>query len=172
MTTNAPTTAEITGAAARLNFVLAGDAIFTLTSKRTGKRFTYRVSTKKARREGEEPARFASVLTGSDNENDYSYAGMVFPTRGAARGLLAFRTTRGSVLKPTSPSVSALIWFAKHPGSEAVEFRHEGRCCRCARLLTDPESIDSGIGPVCRRKAARAREDRHDAHVEFLERQQ
>jgi hypothetical protein len=29
------------------------------------------------------------------------------------------------------------------------EFRHEGRCGRCGRTLTVPESIDSGFGPEC-----------------------
>ena len=26
---------------------------------------------------------------------------------------------------------------------------HEGKCCRCGRTLTTPESIKKGIGPEC-----------------------
>ena len=29
------------------------------------------------------------------------------------------------------------------------EFWHEGRCCRCGKRLTVPESIQGGIGPEC-----------------------
>lgn len=35
-----------------------------------------------------------------------------------------------------------------------VEVRHDGRCSRCGRALTDPESIDVGMGPICRAKAS------------------
>lgn len=28
---------------------------------------------------------------------------------------------------------------------------HEGRCCKCGMPLTVPESIDSGIGPECKK---------------------
>ena len=31
----------------------------------------------------------------------------------------------------------------------SVRFWHEGRCGRCGRTLTDPESIKRGLGPVC-----------------------
>lgn len=33
---------------------------------------------------------------------------------------------------------------------EAKEFGMQtGTCCVCARLLTDPSSVEAGIGPVC-----------------------
>jgi len=35
---------------------------------------------------------------------------------------------------------------------EAREFgRVTGHCCNCAKLLTDPKSIEDGIGPVCKK---------------------
>ena len=36
---------------------------------------------------------------------------------------------------------------------ETVEVWHEGRCCRCARRLTVPESIILGLGPACATRA-------------------
>lgn len=30
----------------------------------------------------------------------------------------------------------------------------EGRCVKCGRTLTDPVSVDAGIGPDCRTKGA------------------
>jgi Family of unknown function (DUF6011) len=35
------------------------------------------------------------------------------------------------------------------PLPEGYRLHHEGRCGRCGRLLTVPESITSGYGPEC-----------------------
>ena len=35
---------------------------------------------------------------------------------------------------------------------EALEVWHEGKCCRCGRTLTVPESVKLGIGPGVRRQ--------------------
>lgn len=45
----------------------------------------------------------------------------------------------------------------KHAARLTVEMAAEagvktGRCCVCARLLTDPESVANGIGPICQNK--------------------
>ena len=31
----------------------------------------------------------------------------------------------------------------------ALEVWHEGRCGRCGRKLTTPQSVETGFGPVC-----------------------
>ena len=66
-------------------FILAGRATFTVTSKATGRRFTFKVTapTKETERGGrtldhEATVRFVKVLTGSDNDADYQYLGQVF----------------------------------------------------------------------------------------------
>lgn len=46
-----------------------------------------------------------------------------------------------------------LLDIAKDPLTKAIEHgRMTGECALCARELTDPESIDRGIGPVCAKK--------------------
>ena len=35
-----------------------------------------------------------------------------------------------------------------------VEYRFEGKCRKCNRKLTNPDSIDNGIGPECAKKVA------------------
>ena len=30
-----------------------------------------------------------------------------------------------------------------------IEFYHMGKCCVCKRALTNPDSIEKGIGPYC-----------------------
>ena len=135
--------AQLSEAADIRRFALAGRAHLTLRSARTGTRFTYRL-----KRITDSEAAFASVLTGSNNEGDYTYAGIVDPN--------GFRTTRKSALTCEAPSVKALEWFARKvlrdgaaPADIGLEVYHEGRCGRCARLLTTPESVERGIGPEC-----------------------
>ena len=117
------------------DFVFAGRSRFTLVSKKTAKRFTFRVDQKPDR-----PA-FVSVLTGSCNESDYTFIGTVFAKA-------KFKHSPKSTIGPNAPSVKAFEWFAEN-GIAGLEFWHEGRCGRCARPLTDPESIARGFGPEC-----------------------
>jgi hypothetical protein len=122
-------------------FALAGNAIFTLVSKSTGTRFTYRVQVAK----DNESLHFVSVLTGPDNTNDYAYLGII------RRGV--FFHTKKSRIAWDAPSLKAFDWFWRLAASGAeiksAEIFHEGRCGRCGRALTVPESIASGFGPEC-----------------------
>ena len=126
-------------------FLMGGNARFTLVSRKSGKRFTYRVKRK------DEGVYFVHILTGSNNETDYNYMGTIFS------GRAPYRHGRKSNIKETAPSVVAFNWVWRHlmEGNlnPDVEFWHEGRCCRCARPLTDPVSIERGIGPECARHA-------------------
>jgi hypothetical protein len=127
----------------RAQFIFAGRAVFTITSTKTGQSFTYRIARPAGDRD--EGPLFASVLTGPDNTADYTYTGVV--ERAGVRAQLV--PTRASAINVNAPSWRALEWFLQHVDSEAVEFRHEGRCGRCGRALTVPSSIDSGLGPEC-----------------------
>ncbi len=125
----------------RSAFMFAGDAILTIRSTKTQTRFTYRVTKSKPTDDGRPPVWFVSLLSGADNEGDYRYIGTIF-----ANG---FRTTARSSVRADAPSAIAFAWFESHRESAAVKVWHEGRCGRCGRTLTVPESIASGIGPVC-----------------------
>ena len=64
------------------------------------------------------------------------------------------RTLEAGDLTLDAPSVKALHWalpkiWAKAPMPPAFEIRHEGKCGRCGRALTVPESVDTGFGPEC-----------------------
>ncbi len=131
-------------------FITAGNATFTVTSRKSGTRFTYRVSA--TDRPG---SWFVSVLTGPDNTSDFSYAGLM--TEHA--GVLHCRQTRGSKVGPTAPSWLGFVWLLSRIHRPALleqqaEIHHEGRCGRCGRALTVPESIESGFGPECINKVA------------------
>jgi len=49
--------------------------------------------------------------------------------------------------------IERLREFDADPLAAAVKYgKLSGRCCSCGRDLTDPVSIEAGIGPVCARK--------------------
>jgi uncharacterized protein DUF6011 len=130
-------------------FFLAGKAIFTITSHRTGKHYTYRIN-KKDDDPTKPPVYFVALLTGPNNENDYSYVGMLDAETGDVR------RTKGSRVGEDAESFKGVRWalshvFAGRPLVGAM-IQHAGRCGRCARTLTEPESIACGIGPECRGK--------------------
>jgi hypothetical protein len=132
-------------------FMTAGNATVTLTRKSDGQRFTYKVTapmkyTEKGGkvRDHEAAVRFVSVLTGQDNENDYQYLGNVFLDS------MKYAHGRKSKLDWQAPSAKH-FWAAwNYPGD--YELHHEGKCGRCGRKLTVPESIESGYGPECQGK--------------------
>lgn len=132
---------QIASATDAVKFIFAGNALFTLRSRKTGTRFTYHV---RAKTDAREPIYFASVLTGPDNESDYRYAGLAKPW-----GVVP---TQGSKIRADAPSVRALDWALRMlaaGGHDDLEVFHAGACGRCGRTLTDPVSIGRGLGPEC-----------------------
>lgn len=134
--------------AAALDFILAGDARFTVVSTRTGCRYTFRVA-----KADDQPGRklkawFVSFLTGPENDSDYTYLGMLQSGE--------VRLTAKSKLLPDSGPVVAIRWLVstldKGVAPASAEIWHTGHCGRCGRLLTVPESVASGFGPECSRK--------------------
>jgi hypothetical protein len=126
-----------------VSYMQAGNATFTLVSTRSGERFTYKVRESK-----DGKLFFVSLLTGSDNTSDYAYLGIIRDGK--------FSRTAKSRIGADAPSYKAFDWFWRKLEAvalpEGVEFWHEGRCGRCGRALTVPESIDNGIGPECARR--------------------
>lgn len=121
-------------------FALAGKATFTVTSKRTGTRFTFKVT-----KPSPDSPHFVKVLTGADNENSYTFLGTIFNES-------VFRHGGKSKISPDAPSAQAFAWLWSHINQDlhrAVEVHHEGKCCRCGRKLTTPESVTNGFGPEC-----------------------
>jgi hypothetical protein len=130
-------------------FVRAGNAYLTLRSAKTGTRYTYRVRRKK---EDDRAPLFVSVLYGPNNETDYQYIGSVFDG-------FTFRTTAASRLPSDATPVKAFGYFARALQHDQIpdnlEVWHEGRCGRCGRTLTVPESIKTGLGPECAKRPPR-----------------
>lgn len=129
-------------------FILAGNATFTAVSRKTGNRFTFKVTQADEGRNGKAPPHFVSLLSGPDNTSDYQFLGTLFDDG-------TYRHSAKSRIGPTAPSAMAAAWLMgmvrKDPArlAELADIHHAGRCGRCGRLLTVPSSIESGFGPEC-----------------------
>lgn len=142
------------------NYVLGGNAVFTIVSKSTGRRFTYKVkSAPKDRNQNWSPNNqnrdmyFVSVRTGPDN---WDYIGFVKRNPHDNHDTKFFFVHGGgkSKIRLEADSVKGFDWFIGRmegfkPFEDQMEFWHEGKCGRCGRKLTVPESIEAGIGPEC-----------------------
>ena len=111
----------------------------TIKSRKTGEHRTLRIKTVKYR-DGSEH-RVVSYLYGQDNENDYKGFGEI-DRLGNVR---LWRKSQGSEL---------FRWYARFltfPSkfANSVDVNFDGRCRVCNRMLTTPESVASGIGPIC-----------------------
>lgn len=141
-----------------LRYALAGNATFTIRSKATGTRFTYKVRQAEDATNGKYTW-FVSLLNGPDNEGDFCYMGILQMQRATSLQDLmgsdiTFRFTKKSTVRPEAPGAKAFVWFwnvvygqQRMPGT--AEVWHEGRCGRCGRKLTVPSSVANGIGPDC-----------------------
>ena len=112
--------------------------------------YTYKINCKAGKWNGQETLTyFIALLTGPDNTEfgDYTYMGLLNPDD------LTVKLTDKSNYKDDSPPVivlrTVLQKLAKGVELPPDAIRHEGRCGRCGRPLTVPESIDRGIGPEC-----------------------
>jgi Family of unknown function (DUF6011) len=145
--------AMFTNATEALNFIMSGNAYFTVVSKRTGQRFTFNVKRShnaKLKGDTDNGFRYVKMMTGRDNESSYTYIGTIM--KGDYK-----HSAKGGV-SVTSTGVIALSWVMRwlvsgNLQSDKMEIWHDGRCGKCARRLTVPSSIANGIGPECAKSA-------------------
>lgn len=123
-----------------LNFILAGNATVTFLNTQTQNRFTFKVSKSK-----DNDIHFISVLTGPDT---YTFLGSIFNGN--------FKSSKKSTISESSQSFQVFNFVFNRLKTknlpDVIEIYHEGKCGRCGRALTVPESIVSGFGPECVKK--------------------
>lgn len=137
-----------------LNFILGGNSIFTVKSLKTGNHLTFKVVNKIKK-----SLWYVFVLSGSNNDNDYTYIGYIIPNKlksslfQSSQNNFEFLHSQKSKISNECTSFKTFDYcfhyWVKNLNAENTEFYHHTRCCKCARLLTTPESIKSGIGPKC-----------------------
>jgi len=144
-------------------FVKAGRAIFTLSvpqhfvERHTCQdRYTFSVVHKEVSDKWPE-AWFVNLLAGPDNLRDYNPLGKLNPETGAVQLVRSSSYNDHTMPVKLFRRVVACLWNVGNSKPEDIEnagfeLRHAGRCGRCGRVLTVPESIDTGLGPTCAAK--------------------
>ncbi len=131
------------------DFFLGGKSIFTVQNNETGEHRTYKIRKAKANPRYPNPAWFISQMTGTDNESHYSNVGKVNPQTGGVTLTAVSKFAEGSPQLKAARWVCGKIFPLIQPIDDRIDIRHSGRCGRCGRTLTTPESLDRGIGPEC-----------------------
>lgn len=122
----------------------------------TGEHRTFKVRTQPEDADFAPGKRCIALLTGTDNESNYTGFGFV----GDTGWVSVYKRKRG---EPNLPSVwekyafmlEVLVSRVRRDGLAGIErgaydVQESRSCIKCNRKLTDPVSIRLGIGPVCR----------------------
>lgn len=125
------------------------NGIYTIKSSQTGDHRTFKINTQGEKAEFAPGKRVVSLFTGTDNTADEHYTGFAFIDDA---GIHVWEKKRSEGLWQT---YATMLWTLALDGAfsawadKGYTIMSEGRCLRCNRLLTTPESIKSGIGPIC-----------------------
>lgn len=124
-------------------FVLAGNATITIESGTSGRHFTYRI-----KRYEDKDVYFVHLLRGPNNEDDYSYVGAYYPDRSWFHVAKMWQGIRKDMYPPSVRAIQ-FLFDTLYNINDNLHVYHEGKCGRCGRKLTTPESILLGYGPEC-----------------------
>lgn len=118
----------------------------TITVENTvrGTHRTFLIKTQKSDAKFAPGERILSPLVGPDNTSDYLQIAFV-KDDGRINLWGKYRTEQYQRL-------IRVLQNPEHFRSLGCRYYYEGRCRRCNRLLTHPESIKSGIGPECAKR--------------------
>jgi hypothetical protein len=138
-------------------FFTGGRAVFTLEvpeefalANKTKNHYTYRIRLKKGNDKYPDTY-FVDLLSGPDNESNYAYLGILNPKTGQfaltakskagddSWSVRFFRRSMAAIFEGNSEAIT----------NAGFNLHHEGKCGRCGRKLTVPESIKTGLGPIC-----------------------
>jgi len=128
-------------------FIKAGKAVFTINNPQ-GKYFTYKINKKVFKENGKETTLFFAMVKKGQNWFDYKYIGIYNPEKNKVF------TGIKSNFQYNSIEYKVLDWALKTIDRatdipKGYEIRHEGKCGKCGKRLTTPESLEYGIGPEC-----------------------
>ena len=139
------------------DFILAGRAVFTLEVSKdfqskynTKPHYTYLVDFVEGKGKWSD-SYFVKLLTGPDNTRSYSYIGKIRQEDGFIILTKKSNFTQESIPVKLLSRILKRIWSDECDKISEAGFNlhHEGRCGRCGRVLTTPESIETGLGPIC-----------------------
>ena len=127
---------------------------WTVQNTNTGEHRTFRITRERSAEAKFAPGRrLVELLTGPNNQSDFEAFGFASDDT-----ITVWGKFRGELNRP-----SAHDWFAsmlagllggrafvtRDWSARGYTVRGEAWCCVCGRALTNPESQETGIGPVC-----------------------
>lgn len=119
--------------------ILTHNGKVTVVNPASGDHRTFRVKTQPVDSGFAPGKRVLSLLVGPDNQNDYKGFGFV-----DGESVILWRSKRTGDF----PKFANILQNPqKFEGR--LEYKFETRCRVCNRPLTNPASIESGIGPTC-----------------------
>jgi len=120
-----------------LQFILGGKSFVTFLNTKTDNRFTFKVTKHKR-----DDIYFVNVLTGPGS---YTFIGTIKD--------YIYRHSKKSHIPSDDQSVKVFQYMINKLNQndlpEFIEIYHDGKCGKCRRQLTVPQSISTGIGPEC-----------------------
>lgn len=111
----------------------------TILNTETGGHRTFSVKTQADDARFAPGQRIIALLTGSNNESDYTGFGFVTADKIKVWGK-----------KQSQPWLAYARMLEKPSCYPTCEYKMAIRCRKCNRKLTDPVSIEYGMGPICR----------------------
>ena len=125
--------------------IFTHNGTITMENPETGNHRTIRIKTQKADSPFCPGQRVASLLNGSNNERDYTPFAFVKPSG----RVIVWKRLRGDGSPSQYEKLAAMIADPARFEARGIRFLFSTMCRVCNRKLTTPESIRSGIGPVC-----------------------
>lgn len=117
-----------------------GKVIFTFLNKETENHRTFKI----CKSDFADGKIVVSLLTGGDNTFNYTSFGFLDPITYRVSIWKKFQNVENY---PKYGRIIERMFTDLLP--EKLVVSHSGKCFKCGRTLTTPESIESGIGPVC-----------------------
>lgn len=128
-------------------FMLAGKSEFILHSTKTNEDFKFKLDKKDSKYNAGEFIYFVSLKVGRIDQ----YAGVMWFNSNTSE--FNFKEKVDGPVKASSVEIRSLLFVLnklyKEDTVQYLEVYHVGKCGRCGKKLTTPESILTGLGPSC-----------------------
>lgn len=117
----------------------------TIENPSSGQHRTFQIKTQRQDARFAPGERIVSLLTGPNREDYTNWQGFGFVLDNGS--IAVWKSKRGGIFDTYARMLTNPAVFE----AKGARYLFEGRCRRCNRSLTNPVSIDSGIGEECAR---------------------
>jgi len=130
-----------------LKTILAGNSEFSLQNENSKRHYTYKIKSVKKNNSKTSKRYFVNVAFGY---MEFTYAGLLI----IEGNKVSYSKGNSGNVSESAESIVGLFWLLNillngKNVPDAMGVYHFGKCGKCGRPLTDPESIKIGLGPYC-----------------------